>query len=86
MSRLVRRSYNRGNRHNDRYAQRKAFLLEVLRGYIAAHQRSPSLRDLQTLTGWGGPTLQSYLRRLEAEGLITRQTWRFRSIRFKLPR
>ena len=74
-------SYNRGNHFNDDYPQRKAFLLDSIRSYVAAHGCSPSLRDLQTLTGCGSPTLQGYLRRLEAEGLIKRSRRHWRSIR-----
>ena len=80
MSPSVRASYNRGNRFRDCYLQRKETLLEAIRSYISAHGRSPSLRELQTLTGWGSPTLQGYLRRLADEGLITRQPRRARGI------
>ncbi len=81
MTRHRRGSYNLGNHFNDYYARRKDFLLECIHGYIADHRYSPSLRNLQTLTGWGSPTLQRYLRRLEEEGLIRRERKRWRSMR-----
>ncbi len=76
-----RSSYNRRNRFNDLYTIRKEALLDAIRSYITACQRSPTLRELQTITGWGSPTLQGYLRRLEQDGLIRREVGKRRGIR-----
>ena len=77
------RSRNRLNRHNDRYPQRKQPLLDILRAYIRKHQRSPTLRELCSLTGWSLPTVHSYLRRLKEDGLINYQDFQSRSARIR---
>ncbi len=83
LSFLRPRSYNHRNRHNDQYPQRKEVLLRSIQAYIQQHSRSPTLRELQALTGWCLPTLRSYLERLEAEGLILVVPFSKRGIRLK---
>ncbi len=74
---------DQGNSNNDRYPARKGSLLQVIRAYIEANGRSPTLRELSALSSWSLPTLHSYIRRLKADGLITCQAFQFRAIRIK---
>ncbi len=58
-------------------------LLGTIRTYIAEHGRSPTLRELEAVTGLSLPTLQCYIKRLQAEGLILYQGYKFRGLKMR---